>query len=93
MQQAISVEQICDKVYSSKLIDGSNMTLLNLGDYYPKQLLAVMIKSKDTNKFKDTSETYFKGKNVCVTGKVVDYKGKPEIAISDPYEMKLDQTN
>jgi micrococcal nuclease len=84
---------ICDKVYSTKLIDGSNMTLLNLGAVYPNQLLTVMIKGRDRSKFKDAPETYFKGKNMCVTGKVVDYKGKPEIVISDPSEMKLDGMN
>jgi micrococcal nuclease len=81
---------VCDKVYSTKLIDGSNMTLLNLGDYYPKQLLTVVIKGKDRSKFKDAPETYFKGKNVCVTGKIVDYKGNPEVVVNEPSAINAD---
>jgi hypothetical protein len=55
-------------MYSTKLIEQSNMTLLNLGAYYPNQMLTVVIKAADRSKFKDP-ETYFKGRNVCVTGK------------------------
>jgi hypothetical protein len=79
---------VCDKVYSTKLIDGSNMTLLNLGGYYPNQLLTVVIKGADRSKFKDAPESFYKDKNICVTGKIVDYKGKPEIVISGPDEVK-----
>jgi len=81
---------ICDKVYSTKLINGSNMTLLNLGGFYPNQLLTVMIKGQDRGKFKDAPENFFKGKKVCVTGKVVDYKGKPEIVVSEQSAINAD---
>jgi DNA/RNA endonuclease YhcR with UshA esterase domain len=84
---------VCDKVFSTKLITGSNMTVLNLGGYYPNQLLTVMIEGKDRRKFKDAPEEAFKGRTVCVTGKIIEYKGKPEIVVSDPSELKLDPTN
>ena len=53
---------VCDKVYSTKLITGSNMTLLNLGGYYPNQLLTVMIKGKDRSKFNVAPEVHIQGR-------------------------------
>ena len=80
---------ICEKVFSSKLITPSNMTFLDLGGFHPNELLAVVIKGEDRSKFKDAPDEYFKGRNICVTGIVIDYKGKPEIVVSDPGQIKI----
>jgi DNA/RNA endonuclease YhcR with UshA esterase domain len=80
---------VCDKVYSTKLIENSQMTLLNLGGYYPNQLLTIMIPGKDRNKFKEQPENSLKGKNVCVTGKVTMYRNKPEIVVNEPSQITV----
>jgi micrococcal nuclease len=80
---------ICEKVFSTKLITPSNMTFLDLGGFHPNQLLTVVIKGEDRSKFKDAPDEYFKGRNVCVTGTVINYKGKPEIVVSDPKQIKI----
>jgi len=80
---------ICDKVYSTKLLDGANITFLDLGGNHPDQLLTLVIKGDDRAKFKGQPEVDYKGKDVCVTGVLVDYKGKPEIIVSDPAQLKL----
>lgn len=80
---------ICEKVFSSKLITPSNMTFLDLGGFHPNELLTVVIKGEDRSKFKDAPDEYFKGRNICVTGIVIDYKGKPEIVVSDPGQIKI----
>src|SRR5579863_4897664 len=67
---------VCDKVFSTKLITGSNMTLLNVGGYYPNQLFTVVIKGVDRSRFKNQPEDYYKGKSISVTGTLIDYKGK-----------------
>ena len=79
---------ICDSVYSTKLIDGSNMALLNIGGRYPNQLLTIMIPGSDRAKFKEQPEELYKNKKVCVTGKVVLYRDKPEIVVSDPKQLQ-----
>lgn len=84
---------VCDKVYSTRLMEGSNMTLLNLGGNYPNQTLTVMIPGADRSKFKEQPDTYYKGRSICVSGKVIDYKGKPEIVVSDPLMLKLEVTD
>ena len=81
---------ICDKVWSTKLISGSNMTFLDLGGYHPNQLLTIVIKGEDRSKFQGAPEVDYKGKDVCVSGTVIDFKGKPEIVLSDPANIKLD---
>jgi hypothetical protein len=64
--------------------------LLDLGGFHPNQQLTVVIKGQDRSRFTGKPEEYFKGKAVCVTGTIIDYKGKPEIVITDPKDIKLD---
>ncbi len=79
---------ICEKVYSTKLMDNTNMTLLNLGGNYPNQLLTIMIPPADRDKFKQP-EIALKGKTICVTGKLVNYRDKPEIVVTDPAQITI----
>ena len=78
--------KVCDKVYSgSHTSDG---TLLYLGEEYPKQLLTLIIKTSDLSKFKGHPDIDFKGKDICITGVVVNDKGKPAIIVTDPKQIK-----
>jgi micrococcal nuclease len=79
---------VCDKVFGGKYLDRANLTLIDMGGSHPRELLTLVIKGDDRKKFKSAPEESFKGKNVCVTGKVIDYKGKPEIMITDPGQIK-----
>jgi hypothetical protein len=78
---------ICDKVYSTG--SKSNATLLYLGGDYPHQLLTVVVKTSDLAKFKGHPITDLKGKDVCVTGVVINNKGKSEIAVNSPQQLKM----
>jgi len=49
-----------------------------------------MINGKDRSKFPVVPEDAFKDKNICVTGKVIQYKGKPEIVVDDPSQITID---
>lgn len=80
---------ICDKVWGTKFLDQANITFLDLGGYNPNQLLTIVIKGEDRAKFKGKPEDDYKQKNVCVTGTIVDFKGKPEIVVTDPGQLKL----
>jgi micrococcal nuclease len=80
---------ITDKIYSTKLIQNSKMVLLDLGGAHPHEYLTVVIKGENRSKFNDKPEEYYKGKQVIVTGKVIDYKGKPEIIVNSPDELKI----
>lgn len=81
---------VCGKVFSTKLITPSNITFLDLGGFHPNQLLTIVIKGEDRSKFNGKPEEDYKNKDICVTGTIIDYKGKPEIVLSDPKDIKLD---
>jgi len=75
---------ICDKVFGGKFLNIPGLTLLDLGGgSHPNELLSLVIKGDDRKKFTVAPEDKFKGQQVCVTGKLVDYRGKPEIMITD----------
>ena len=80
---------VCDKVFSSKFMEGSGITLLNLGAEYPNQKLTILIKRADRSKFATAPETAFAGHQICVSGTIIDYKGKPEIIVTDPAQIKI----
>jgi len=65
------------KVYGIK--DIGSMVLVNLGAAYPNQLLTLALKGKA----KDVA-SQIDGKDISVVGTVINYKGKPEIVITDP---------
>jgi hypothetical protein len=70
------------KVYSSK--DIGSMILVNLGAAYPNQLLTIALKGKARE-----LGSQLENKTMIVEGQVIDYKGKPEIIVSDPSMIKL----
>jgi len=80
---------VTDKVHGGKFFSNSGMTLLDLGGAHPNELLTVLIKGDDRKKFKDAPEETFKGKIIIVTGEVIDYKGKPEIVVTEPAQIKI----
>lgn len=73
---------VSGKVYSSR--DIGSMVLVNLGAAYPNQLLTLAL--KDDAK---SLGAQLDGKTVTVTGQVIDYKGKPEIILTDKNQIKF----
>ncbi|GEO11544.1 DNA-binding protein [Segetibacter aerophilus] len=82
---------ICSKVFGGRYVDNSatKPTLLNLGAAYPNHKLTLLINNDDRKNFTGKPEDDYTGKNVCVTGRVIDYKGKPEIVITKPQEIQI----
>ena len=78
---------VCSKVYGTKLIALSQTIFINLGAAYPNSLLTVVIFSKDRSNFKEAPETLYADKNICVTGLIKEFNGKPEIIVSKPGDI------
>lgn len=76
---------ICDSVYSTKALD--KLTLINLGGAFPKELVTVVINKEDLGKFTSEPSSMYIGNNICVTGLVTEFKGKPQIVITDPKQI------
>ncbi|MDP9079949.1 MAG: S1/P1 nuclease [Bacteroidota bacterium] len=72
--------KVCAKVYGHK--DFGSMVLVNMGGEYPNSLFTIVLRG-------DAKSLDLDGKLICVTGKVIDYKGKPEIVVTD--KSQIDQ--
>jgi DNA/RNA endonuclease YhcR with UshA esterase domain len=64
-------------------------TYLNLDQPYPNQIFTVVIWGSDRKKFGNAPDAFYKGKTICVTGKIKSYKGKAEIIVNDPAQIKI----
>jgi DNA/RNA endonuclease YhcR with UshA esterase domain len=81
---------VCGKVVSTRWAESSrgSPTFLNFDQPYPDQVFTLVIWGNDRSKF-DNPETTYRGKRVCVTGKVSAFKGVPEVIASDPSQIKV----
>jgi len=80
---------VCGEVASTRYAARSrgNPTFINLDKPYPNQVFTVLIWGNDRPKFGDPEEAYH-DRHICVTGKISDYKGVPEIVAYDPSQIK-----
>ena len=75
--------KVCDKVYGGRFFETSagSPTLLNMGAAYPASPLTIMIPGEVRITMGYAPEQQLKDKNVCVMGKVILFKEKPEIIV------------
>ena len=62
------------------------IVILNFDDDYKSAMTAV-VKKSDFSKFPDLTQII--GKEVVISGKFMDFKGSPEIELSDPKQVAL----
>jgi DNA/RNA endonuclease YhcR with UshA esterase domain len=81
---------VCGKVASTRYAAGSRgqPTFLNLDEPYPRQIFTILIWGSDRPKFGEPEVTY-RGKSVCVTGQIKEYRGVPEVVASEPEQIKV----
>ena len=81
---------VCGEVASTHYAARSrgNPTFINLDKPYPTQIFTVLIWGTNRPKFGDPEEAY-RSKHICVTGKISDYKGAPEIIAYEPSQIKV----
>ena len=75
---------VCDIVASATFaarIKGSP-TFLNLGTPYPDQIFTAVIWGSDRPKFHQP-EVQYRGKRLCVTGRIKMFRGHPEIIVKE----------
>ena len=82
---------ICDKVFGGRYFETAKdqPTLLNMGDAYPNNPFTFVIYGDDRKKFSWKPEEYLINKEVCVTGEIKDYRGKPQIVVSDTTQVVI----
>lgn len=75
---------ICSKVFGGKFLPNvkGEPAFLDFGGRYPDAPLTLVIWGDIRNQFESKLEEFYKGAQVCLTGKMVLYGGTPEIIIS-----------
>jgi len=82
---------VCSKVQSTYVTKGEKKTTyINFGNPYPNSTFTIVIFEDDLVNFKYAPSEFLKDKNVCVTGQVKIYKGKPEIIVKKEEEIKVE---
>ncbi len=79
------------EVVSARYADSTKgqPTFLNLDKPYPNQVFTVVIWGNNRSKF-GTPEDAYKGKRICVSGKITAYGGLPEIVADDPKQIRTE---
>ncbi len=82
--------EICGKVVGTRYLDSSEKrpTFLNFDNPYPNHTFTAVIFGDDRAKFGKPEETYLQ-KSVCVSGKIEDYRGKPQVVLTDPKQIRM----
>ena len=80
---------VCGKVFGGKYLENSNgkPTLINMGASYPNNSFTLVIFGDIRVNFSYTPEEYLNNKNICVTGLIKMFKGKPEIVVSNESQI------
>ena len=81
---------VCGKVASTRYAATTRgkPTFLNLDKPYPSQVFTVLIWGDNREKFGNPEEKY-SDKQVCVTGKITEYRKAPEIVVSEPQNIEV----
>jgi DNA/RNA endonuclease YhcR with UshA esterase domain len=79
---------VCGVVASAKYAASSRSqpTFLDFDKPYPNAAFTVVIFGDNRGRF-GAPETSLRGKHICVTGQIRDYRGKPEIILNDPSQL------
>lgn len=75
---------VCGKIFGGKYFDKSDnkITLLNMGAAYPLSPLTIVIEEAGRKNFTTKPEEFYTDKEVCISGVVKEFKGKPQIIVT-----------
>jgi hypothetical protein len=80
-QQVIVVDKVAQVAFRS------NIWLLHLNQKYPKSPLNATVRKAATNNFPNFSD--YLGQRVQITGQILDYRGRLEIALTTTNQIKI----
>ncbi|HLK67494.1 MAG TPA: hypothetical protein VKU19_28855 [Bryobacteraceae bacterium] len=81
---------VCGKVADTRYLEsGRQPTFLNFDKRYPGHTFTGVIFGENRSKFGAPEKEYLE-KDICVSGKIELYNGKPQIVIADPGQIKVE---
>ena len=63
-------------------------TFIDFGPPHPNQVFTALIWGEYRDRFDYAPESLF-GKTICVPGTITEHKGKPEIKVTNPSQIRL----
>ncbi len=84
---------VCGNVTSTHFSSRSKgqPTFINLNRPYPNQIFTVLIWGSDKGNFPGAPENYYRNKRICVSGKIQQYRGTPEIIVRSASQIKKEK--
>ena len=85
---------VCGPVVRTTFAQTTNgqPTFLDLGRTYPDPArFSVLIWGNQRANFPSAPETLYRGKTICVTGKIVTYQGTLEMEVRTPSQIQINQ--
>jgi len=84
------VATVCGEVTGAKYSSHRKRkpTFIDFGPPHPNQLFTALIWGEYRDRFDYVPESLL-GKTICVSGTITEYKGKAEIKVSDPAQIRL----
>lgn len=82
---------VCGQVASTRYVPSANgePTFLNLGRPYPDQFVTALIWGEHRPRFDRPPEEHSRGRRICVTGRIDDYRGVPQIVVRRPRQIEI----
>ena len=83
--------KVCGKIYGGRYISGDegSPTIINMGGLYPHAPLTLVVWGYSKRSFDGLPEIKYKDKNVCATGKITSYKGRPAMILYEEDQLQL----
>ena len=84
---------VCGAVFEARYMPnlGGQPTFLNFGASHPEQVFTAVIWERHRHHFATPPDELFDGESACVTGRVREHRGVPQIEVSDPGAIRLGQ--
>ena len=85
--------KVCGKVFGGRFLENAKgtPTLLNMGAAYPNSTFTIVMYSEARKKFTYQPEIELVNKNVCFSGKVVLFREKPQIVVTETNQVEVQQ--
>lgn len=82
---------VCGRVVATRYKPNgkADPTYLNLDKPFPDVVFSTIVFGKDRINFTYKPEEYLLNKKICVTGRVGDFKGTPQIVVTGPHQIEV----
>ncbi|MCW3091200.1 MAG: hypothetical protein JWP81_2269 [Ferruginibacter sp.] len=82
---------VCTRIFGARYFENGKgaPTLLNAGAKYPDAPLTIVIYGENRTAFANKPEEFYIDKNVCITGRISMFKGKPQIVVAKESDIVI----